>query len=154
MDENFEEQSPQSIMQIAEQTPVQSVQKPASKKFLWIAIIAIAVVVLVILAVIMLKKEKNGDGEGGNGVVLKGSFEERLKTCLEEKIENGECGSLFNDPDAFRVCVSLAQNKDECFYRHALASRTLSTCNEIQNEELKNTCIIEMTRDDALGEGT
>ena len=70
----------------------------------------------------------------------------RSKTCLEKKIESGECGSLFNDPNAFGVCVSLAQNKDECFYRHALASGTLFTCNEIQNEEMRNKCEEEVTR--------
>ena len=140
-EDNLEE-SPQSIRRIAEQTPVQGIQKPASKKFLWIAIIA--VVVIVILAVIMLKKEKNGDGGTGNGgVVLKGSFEERLKTCLEKSWVR-ECDTMFTSIGMDEYCARLGDSIDKCLYKAALINAKAEYCNAITNESLKENCYNEI----------
>ena len=154
-----ETEQKESIKQLAEKQaqPAQQFPQKNSKKILIILIIIVIVVIAVVVLWLVLKENPNNGNGGGNGgtgggTTLKGTFEEKLKMCLEKKIESGECGAIFNNPDAFYVCYSIENNKDECFYRHALATTAISVCNEIQNEELRNKCVSDMTRDDVLGE--
>jgi len=104
------------------------------------------VIILIILGIIFILFMKSDDGnktpDNSNGdpyvPVLKGTFEEKLKQCLDEDLYIDECGTVFSNKDALDVCESL--ESDQCYYRSALETSNPSICSQILDEELKGEC--------------
>lgn len=99
-------------------------------KILIILIIIVIVVISIVIAIILKEKP----------VVLKGTFEEKLKTCLEKNLERNECYLMYDDYDTIGVCENLTDLRDKCLYKIALTNEDKSLCEKINNEELKNKC--------------
>lgn len=146
MDENFEEQSQQSIKQLAtkQTTPAQKeIQKPASKKFMKIIVIVIVVAILIVLAVFILKKEKNGDG-GGNGGNRGAVSGDALTNCIKTEEYSAACGLLLTSPDIGEKCRALGNLKDKCFYKVGVANNDLNYCEKIADTNIKQKCSNEV----------
>jgi len=140
----------ESIKQLAEKQaqPAQQFPQKNSKKILIILIIIVIVVIAVVVLWLVLKENPNNGNGGGNGgtgggTTLTGSFEEKLKMCLEKNDFSIECSKLFVDPELYKDCEKLGELRDKCLYRIATAGR-FDLCEDISDTNLKNKCKEEM----------
>ena len=103
-----------------------------SMKWVWI-ILSVVLLLAIIISVFLIY-------DFGEEDIGRDDLSERIESCVDEYDE--DCNSLWEDASVMRKCVDTAV-ADKCFYRVASYQQDSSPCLEINNQTLKESCIIE-----------
>lgn len=67
-----------------------------------------------------------------------------MEKCLEMEEFDLNCNLLFSSPDIEEKCEKIENLKDECFYKIAIMNIRLDLCWQIEDDDLKQNCEIEI----------
>jgi len=121
-----------------------------SKKILIIALaVVIILIILGVIFILFMKEDwptkQNGNNNGNDAdtptPILKGTFEEKLKQCLDEDLKIETCYLAYDDSEeALPLCEKMGELKNKCFYKIAIINGYLDICVKIDDGQMQEEC--------------